>query len=264
MTAPLVLSLFPGADLFGMAFEEEGFCVVQGPELQFGRDVRRFHPPAGRFDGIIGGPPCQAFSRLVHIVRAKGQTPKPNLIPEFERVVAEANPKWFVMENVEDAPTPKVEFYHTRSIVLNNRWLGEEQNRVRVFTFGTRYRFALTRFTVAPSLAALEHPNYERAVVATSSKEGALAKSQQELARGTSPRMQEMEHRRTLPGQQPRRTVARCAELQGLPLDFLEGSPYTAAGKYTLIGNGVPLPMGRAIAQAVKRALEVPAVEVAS
>lgn len=255
MSAPLVLSLFPGADLFGMAFEREAFCVVQGPELQFGRDVHGFHPPSGKFDGIIGGPPCQAFSRLVHIIRAKGQTPKPNLIPEFERIVLEAQPEWFVMENVEEAPEPKVDGYYQRSVVLNNRWLGEEQNRIRRFTFGSMWESALEHFTIAPSLSAADHPNYERAVVATSSKEGALAKSQQELARGKSPRMAEMERRRTLPGQQPRRTVARCAELQGLPADFLEGSPYTAAGKYTLIGNGVPIPMGRAIAKAVKRAM---------
>ena len=34
----LVLSLFPGADLFGEAFEKEGFCVVRGPELILGPD----------------------------------------------------------------------------------------------------------------------------------------------------------------------------------------------------------------------------------
>lgn len=45
----LVLSMFPGADLFGMAFEAEGFCVVAGPDVIFGRDIRNFHPPAGRF-----------------------------------------------------------------------------------------------------------------------------------------------------------------------------------------------------------------------
>lgn len=39
----LVLSLFPGADLFGMAFEAEGFCVVTGPDVMFGRDIRDFH-----------------------------------------------------------------------------------------------------------------------------------------------------------------------------------------------------------------------------
>jgi DNA (cytosine-5)-methyltransferase 1 len=30
----LVLSLFPGIGLLDMAFEEEGFCVVRGPDLR--------------------------------------------------------------------------------------------------------------------------------------------------------------------------------------------------------------------------------------
>jgi DNA (cytosine-5)-methyltransferase 1 len=252
----LVLSLFPGIGLLDMAFEEEGFCVVRGPDLLWGGDVRNFHPPAGRFDGVIGGPPCQAFSRLVHIIRAKGQATAPNLIPEYERVVGEARPTWFLMENVEDAPQPIVAGYVVRSTLYNNRWApsSPEQNRERRFSFGTAHGAVLR-----PEMCALENVSWDRAVVATSSKEGALAKSQQELARGTSPRMREMAKRRTLPGQQPRRTIERCAELQGLPADWLkrfnEHSPFTASGKYRVIGNGVPLPMGRAVAQAVKRAL---------
>jgi hypothetical protein len=35
--------------------EQEGFCVVKGPDVLWGGDIRRFHPLAGRFDGIIGG-----------------------------------------------------------------------------------------------------------------------------------------------------------------------------------------------------------------
>lgn len=62
MSPPLVLSLFPGIGLLDMAFEAEGFCVVRGPDLLWGGDIKRFHPPAGRFDGVIGGPPCQLRS----------------------------------------------------------------------------------------------------------------------------------------------------------------------------------------------------------
>jgi DNA (cytosine-5)-methyltransferase 1 len=255
MSRPLVLSLFPGIGLLDMAFEEEGFCVVRGPDLLWGGDVRKFHPPAFRFDGIIGGPPCQAFSRLVHIIRAKGQTPKPNLIPEYERIVGEAAPSWFVMENVEAAPEPSVPGYAVASIVLNNRWFGAEQNRVRRFSWGVNLKSGYFReLNIAASLVAIEHPNWERAVVATSSKEGALAKSQQELRDGTSRRMKGAKVG-ALPGQQPRRTIERCAELQGLPADFLKDAPFTSAGKYQAIGNGVPLPMGRAIAKAVKAAM---------
>ena len=97
--APLVLSLFPGIGILDRAFEEHGFCVVRGPDLLWG-DIKQFHPPAGRFDGVIGGSPCQCFSRLAHIVRHNGYAVGENLIPEFERVVREAQPTWFVMENV--------------------------------------------------------------------------------------------------------------------------------------------------------------------
>jgi len=60
----LVLSLFPGADLLGRAFEEVGFVVVRGPELMLGQDIRSWHSLPGKFDGVIGGPPCKAFSRV--------------------------------------------------------------------------------------------------------------------------------------------------------------------------------------------------------
>lgn len=53
----LVLSLFPGGGLLDRAFEETGYCVVRGPDVIWGGDVRTFHPPAGCFDGVIGGDP---------------------------------------------------------------------------------------------------------------------------------------------------------------------------------------------------------------
>lgn len=47
--SPLILSVFPGIDLLGRAFEEEWpeACVVRGPDLLWGGDVRTFYPPAG-------------------------------------------------------------------------------------------------------------------------------------------------------------------------------------------------------------------------
>lgn len=90
-----MLSVFPGADLFGRAFERCGFCVVRGPEKLLGQDIRNWRSLAGRFDGVIGGPPCQAFSNA-----AISGTNAENLIPEFVRVVEESRPKWAVMENV--------------------------------------------------------------------------------------------------------------------------------------------------------------------
>jgi hypothetical protein len=143
----LVLSLFPGIGLLDMAFELEGFCVVRGPDVLWGGDVRRFHPPRGKFDGVFGGPPCQAFSSLVHLVRAGGREPRfGNLIPEFERCVVEAEPQWFLMENVRAAPEPAIPGYGCKSFLFDNSWLpasedgifGSEQRRVRRITFGLR------------------------------------------------------------------------------------------------------------------------------
>jgi len=141
----LVLSLFPGVDLLGAAFKECGFCVVQGGDPIFGGDIRKERYPAGKFDGVIGGPPCQSFSSLVHLVRANGHEPRfGNLIPEFERCVSETEATWFVMENVPAAPVPVIEGYGVKSFLLDNSRLlgddnfGQEQRRVRRISFGLR------------------------------------------------------------------------------------------------------------------------------
>jgi DNA (cytosine-5)-methyltransferase 1 len=138
MTAPLVLSLFPGIGLLDMAFEEEGFCVVRGPDLLWGGDVHSFHPPSGKFDGVIGGPPCQHWSRLRHIVEHNGYQIAPDLIPEFERCVAEARPEWLLMENVPDAPIPNVVGYGICERLIRDVWVGGETLRMRRFSFGWR------------------------------------------------------------------------------------------------------------------------------
>jgi DNA (cytosine-5)-methyltransferase 1 len=51
------------------------------------------------------------------------------------------------------------------------------------------------------------------------------------------------------------RTWQDMARLQGLPADF-DIPPFTVHGKKSAIGNGVPIPMARAVAKAVLRALE--------
>jgi len=240
---PLVLSLFPGIGLLDRAFEEEGFCVVRGPDLLWGGDVRTFHPPQGKFDGVIGGPPCQRFSPLSNINRVKygEDSLAPNLIPEFERVVYEAFPKWFVMENVPRAPQPQIEGYCVNPVVLNNRWFGEEQERVRRFTFGGHYIVA-ARFKVSWSeFMPLLNPVHEPTVCATS---GGRRRTPRRDRRG-----------RLQSAKLLNRTRADMARLQGLPDDFLVDAPFTEREKMRIIGNGVPLPMGRAVARAVREAL---------
>ena len=222
----LVLSLFPGIGLLDRAFEEEGFTVVRGPDVLWGGDVRRFQPPAGVFAGVIGGPPCQSFSAMRAFEPTSGQK-HGNLIPEFERCVREARPAWFLMENVRGAPLPVVEGYAVHSVLLNNRWLGERQTRLRRFSFGSPGGARL-----AFDVAALEHSERAATVLAGHDDSAAVREAQ-----GRS------------------RTLAELCELQGLPADFLKDSPFSVWGQRKVIGNGVPIPMGRAVARAVKRAM---------
>lgn len=220
----LVLSLFPGIGLLDRAFEDAGFCVVRGPDVLWGGDVRRFHPPAGVFVGVIGGPPCQVFSSLKALNPLAGEK-HGNLIPEFERVVSESQSIWFVMENVPGAPEPITPGYEVRSLVLNNRWVGGEQERVRRFSLGSR-----DGRTLDVDVSLFENPAWHPTVLAGHGPVG----------RGH--------------GYDSNPSISEMCRLQGLPETFLEDAPFTVSGKRRVIGNGVPLPLGRAIALAVRRA----------
>lgn len=325
MAVSLVLSLFPGLDLLGTAFEQEGFCTVAGPDVVWGRDVRTFHPPVGKFDGVIGGPPCQTFSTLANLVRAKGLEPRfGNLIPEFVRCVEEAAPEWFLMENVpgvpeEDWPVPKG--YDVHSFVLCNSWLdsgdgfGEEQMRKRRFWFGLRctkrevcgvpdlrrwIRMAVFELPkAAPALTsgpngfgssrvvpdlgrpakrqAVTHSakavpvklggsgkvkrtavcaGHDGAIASGSVVEAARRKRQGVTGRHEPNGMGGASRPGAHAGNPPRYTIQDMLRLQGLPEDALDEAPFTMQGKRKLVGNGVPISMGRALARAVRKALD--------
>jgi DNA (cytosine-5)-methyltransferase 1 len=241
----LVLSLFPGIGLLDRAFEEEGFTVVRGPDVLWGGDIRRFHPPAGKFDGVIGGPPCQAFSALKRLNPKAGER-FGNLIPEFERCVAAAKPHWWLMENVPKAPLPAVDGYIVRSLVLNNRWFGEEQERTRRFDFGTHDGKPLL-----PEVAVFDSPRYAQAVTGS-----ARAVPVKLGGSGKIKRTYTADGKRHGPNNGALMTIADMLRLQGFPVDYLDECPLTESGKRKAVGNGVPYKMGRAIARAVKEATE--------
>ncbi len=245
----LVLSIFPGVDLLGRCFEEvmPDICLVRGPDPIFGGDIREWHVPAGVFWGVCGGPPCQAFSRLRHMVEHNGYKVAENLIPEFERVVAEAQPEWFLMENVEAAPLPVVPGYQVRSLLFNNRWVGGVQHRERMFSFGTHDGRELR-----PEISALEAAEWAPAVLASGGRPTPVAM-------GPNGKVKKSALRNF--GYKTGEYLAEATKLQGLPEGFLDGAPFTTAGKIKVIGNGVPREMGLAIARAVKRAVEVEVYE---
>lgn len=130
----LVLSLFPGIGLLDAQFEAEGFCVVRGPDPVWGGDVRRFSAPAGVFEGIIGGPPCQDFSAAR---RTAPSGEGVELLAEFARVVDEARPAWFLCENVPRVPDVVVPSYVVQRLDIDQAWFSGV-SRLRHVQFGRR------------------------------------------------------------------------------------------------------------------------------
>lgn len=219
----LVLSLFPGADLFGMAFEQCGFCVVRGPDVITGGDICTFHAIANKFDGVIGGPPCQLFSNA----RNKSTFATFfNLVPEFIRIVQEAKPRWWVMENVPNSPLVEGAVFCR---VLDAWHYGAKQHRERRFT---------SNIDITPYLKRTDalHPDPFPCVTATEYK---VAKVNTTDTRRAGRKVGR------------RLTIEEVNELMGLPRDYATpclSLPY----QYSVRGNGVPLEMGRAIANAIK------------
>lgn len=208
----LLLSLFPGIDLLGRGFEAEGFNVVRGPDTLLGQDVREYRPARHTFEGIIGGPPCQKFST---INRNRDVEQGMELVGEFIRCVVEAQPVWFVMENVPGVPDIEVPGYRVQRFNLNALECGLKQNRIRVFQFGSRDRSVLVIHR-SKSADVESHP-------------ACLAS---EAYRDDA------------------RSWEDFCELQGLPRDFtLPG--WSKGAKYRAVGNGVPIPMARVIARAI-------------
>ena len=234
---PLVLSLFPGIGLLDRGFEETGFCVVRGPDLIFGGDIKRFSAPEHRFDGIIGGPPCQRFSRLAALVKHNGFKLAEDLIPEFARITNEVQPHWFLMENVPAAPAPETPGYWQEPVLFNNRWLGEAQNRVRRFTFGTRDLESAQAFAFAlrSEDVGIENPTWIPTVCASGT-----------IWHPT---------RKGPAGKKNKSVLKEHIKAQGLPESF-ELPGFTVVGAIRAVGNGVPIPLARAVARAVKAALE--------
>lgn len=212
----MVLSLFPGADLLGRGFEAEGFCVVRGPDLLWGGDIRDFHPPPGAFAGVIGGSPCQDFS-------GARRTPETGhgleMLAEFGRCVGEAAPLWFLLENVPGVPSIAVPGYSVQRFNLNAAECGGRQYRLRTFQFGSRDATCLV------------------------------------VDRGDTPGKVERSCMATEAGKPGRRGFADFCELQGLPRNFdLPG--LSMAAKYRAVGNGVPVFMARVLARAVRNRSE--------
>jgi DNA (cytosine-5)-methyltransferase 1 len=131
----LILSLFSGIDLFGEGFQEHGCCVVQAGDIIMGKDIRKFRGTKGKFEGIIGGSPCQDFSQARRCAPTGYGL---EMLENFTRVVSECQPDWFLLENVPNVPSVAVDGYQMQRFLLNANECGSLQNRNRFFQFGSK------------------------------------------------------------------------------------------------------------------------------
>ncbi|MEO9789714.1 MAG: DNA cytosine methyltransferase [Aurantimonas coralicida] len=124
-SAPVVADLFCGCSGLGLGARNAGFRVATSIDLdpiltssyttnfRDGKlvlgDLSELHgdtllaSAGSRLDGIIGGPPCQGFSEMG---RSDPNDPRRELLRHFFRIVAEARPSFFLMENVRGLTFP--------------------------------------------------------------------------------------------------------------------------------------------------------------
>lgn len=120
--------------------------------------ARRGHPPkVVDLDCVFGGPSCQGFSVIGP--RKEGD-PRNALVAQFARVVADLQPRWFVMENVPGLTSASHrstlnDFYRVmrnagytcrEPVLVNAKDHGVPQERKRVFIIGARTGQRLPEF----------------------------------------------------------------------------------------------------------------------
>jgi DNA (cytosine-5)-methyltransferase 1 len=118
---PGIVDLFSGCGGFGLGAELAGFHTLAAidiePNLQsaysknfpttnvVNADISKMNEQqwaeilgGNAVDGVIGGPPCQGYSRMGH---SDATDPRRSLLRHFYRTVNILKPKFFIMENVE-------------------------------------------------------------------------------------------------------------------------------------------------------------------
>lgn len=136
----LVLSLFPGVGLLDRAFAAAGFCVVQAADKITGGDIRDFAGVPGRLNGIVAGPPCQGFSVANEYRRDDTHHSVINsreMLQHTCRIITECEPEWFLIENVPCVPDVRIKGYSVQRIPITDLECGGVQLRSRHIQFGS-------------------------------------------------------------------------------------------------------------------------------
>lgn len=182
--APVVIDLFCGCGGFGLGAKLAGFDVVAAVDIDvtlqsaYARNFPNTQIITGdlslmgesewnsiiasrSIDGIIGGPPCQGYSRMGH---SDVNDPRRSMLRHFFRTVNIIKPKFFVMENVEGLMDDKnvyelksalkildVEYKVLDPIIIDASDYGAATKRKRVVVIGFlpkefKYGFNIEKF----------------------------------------------------------------------------------------------------------------------
>jgi DNA (cytosine-5)-methyltransferase 1 len=229
-----VISLFTGAGGLDIGFSQAGFTirVCNDIDADSVKTLKKNEPNVPVLDGdirkistkqildaagldvgeaalVIGGPPCQPFSKsgFWNPDRKGLKDPRAGMIGEFVRVVREAKPKAFIMENVHglqykmhkqvlDFAMNEFEKagYTTSYKVVSAADYGVPQKRVRLIVVGSRkgkkFKFpapshantkqatlggsAKPHVTAGEALSGVNVPKAEKALLQVGGKWGAL------------------------------------------------------------------------------------------
>lgn len=167
---PDILDFFCGVGGFSLGATRAGFNLIGGIDLdshamqmhklnfhgskhwktdilsQTGASIKEHFGIKKQIDGIIGGPPCQGFSRMGH---QDVNDERNNLFIKFFKLVNEIKPKFFLAENVlgildaQNSGIIKKALKHVKKdytvlkpVILKASDYGVPTTRTRVFFFG--------------------------------------------------------------------------------------------------------------------------------
>lgn len=295
-----VLDLFAGCGGLSLGFEAAGFetigyeCVEAAAET-YNKNLKGHcfcdmlkvgyeYPDMDKIDIVIGGPPCQPFSRIGN---QKGMEDARDGFPIFIDAIKRIKPRVFLFENVQNILGRHKWYldlileelrklgYMVEYRVLNAVNYGVPQNRERLITVGYRTRFQYPKIekkkvSVGEAIGDLmtqfdEHskfltPQQDAYIAAYEAKSGCLNPRDlypdmpartltcRNLAGATSDM-----HRVKLPdGRRRRITQREAARLQSFP-DWFEFCG-NETRQFTQIGNAVPPLLAYKLALALKDA----------
>ena len=187
-----------------------------------------FAAPLNKFDGIIGGSPCQDFSKANRDRPGLNNSYGLKMLNEFKRVVQEAQPTWWLLENVPTVPNITIDGYSYQRIDINQSWY-EDVNRLRHIQFGHKENkyIQISRGVTDPG---------QIVTVTDRTKKESCDRSYRKI--------------KSCALASDDRPFKELVKLQGLDEDF-DIPSFNVQGKKRAVGNGVPLSIGRVLAKAV-------------